>query len=387
MATDIGVRAASLGARLRQARELHRITQGNAAAHLNLARTTLVAIEAGKRGVSNQELRLFAELYKVPESELLNDDGPAIELSVDFRSSVDTAKSTDEVTVAALLNRLANSTLQIESLLKQAPPAMDLPTVTVSKTGSIERQAEDAAQGLRSRLGIGLGPIQNLSALLEFEMGVRVYERGLPSKIAGAVAFDERGGAFVLLNSKHPLYRRRVTGGHEVGHLLTRHKGMVVHFEGDAPPGREERFCDLFGIAFLAPAAAVRRKAKELKELFGSFSVKQLLMLAVFFGISIEAMTRRLEALDMLPPGTYDSMRSKKIGLEHRQVVSDEMSVSEEGQPFTPRSLLLAGLAYERDLLSEQQIASMLELNLIDVRKALQEREGSSEEVVLDLAE
>ena len=262
MATDIGVRAASLGARLRQARELHRITQGNAAAHLNLARTTLVAIEAGKRGVSNQELRLFAELYKVPESELLNDDGPAIELSVDFRSSVDTAKSTDEVTVAALLNRLANSTLQIESLLKQAPPAMDLPTVTVSKTGSIERQAEDAAQGLRSRLGIGLGPIQNLSALLEFEMGVRVYERGLPSKIAGAVAFDERGGAFVLLNSKHPLYRRRVTGGHEVGHLLTRHKGMVVHFEGDAPPGREERFCDLFGIAPAPGSATASRRSR-----------------------------------------------------------------------------------------------------------------------------
>ena len=89
----------------------------------------------------------------------------------------------------------------------------------------------------------------------------------------------------------------------------------------------------------------------------------------------------------MLPPGTYDSLRRKKIGLEHRQVVSDEMSVSEEGQPFTPRSLLLAGIAYERDLLSEQQIASMLELNLVDVRKALQEREGISEEVVLDLAE
>lgn len=387
MATDINVRAASLGARLRRARELHRITQGSAAAHLSIARTTLVAIEAGKRGVSNQELRQFAELYKVAESELLNEDVPAIELNVDFRSSADTEQSTDEVLVAALLNRLANSTLQIEALLKQAPPVVDLPTVTVSKTGSLERQAEDAALGLRSRLGIGLGPIQNLAALLEFEMGVRVYERPLPSKISGAVAFDERGGAFVLLNSKHPLYRRRVSGGHEVGHLLTRHKGLVVHFEGDALQGREERFCDLFGIAFLAPAAAVRRKAKELKNLSGSFSVKQLLMLAVFFGISIEGMTRRLEALSMLPVGTYDALRSKKIGLEHRQVVANEMSVSEEGQPFTPRSLLLAGLAYERDLLSEQQIASMLELNLVDVRRALQEREDGAEEVVLDLAE
>lgn len=387
MATDINIRAGSLGARLRRARELHRITQGNAATQLDMARTTLVAIEAGKRGVSNQELRLFAELYRVAESELLNEDVPAIELNVDFRSSVDTENSTDEVVTAALLNRLANSTLQIESLLRQKPPAIDLPVLTVSKTGSLEHQAEDGAQGLRSRLGIGLGPIQNLAALLEFEMGVRVYERPLPSRISGAVAFDERGGAFLLLNSKHPLYRRRVTGGHELGHLLTRRPGMVVHFEGDASAGREERFCDLFGIAFLAPAAAVRRKAKELKDLFGGFSVKQLLMLAVFFGISIEAMTRRLEALEMLPKGTYDALRHQGIGLEHRRLVADEMSVPEEGQPFTPRSLLLAGIAYERELLSEQQIASMLELNLVDVRKALQEREGGVAEVVLDLAE
>lgn len=387
MATENAGRAVPLGAKLRRAREMLRMTQGVAAERLGLARTTLVAIEAGKRSLSNTELRTFAELYNVPESELINDDIASVELSVDFRSSAGSSLSDDEAQVATLLNRLANSTLQIESLLKQPAPIVDLPTVTVTKTGSLERQAEDAAMNLRSRLGIGLGPIQNLAALLEFEMGVRVYERPLPSKISGGVAFDQRGGAFVLLNSRHPVYRRRVTCGHEVGHLLIRQLGLVVHFEKDTYQGREERFCDLFGIAFLAPAPTVRRKAKELKDTFGTFSVRQLLMLAVFFGISIEAMTRRLEALDMLPQGTYEGLRGQGIGLEHRRKVAEEMSVSEEGQPFTPRSLLLASVAYERELLSEQQIASMLELNLVDVRRALDGRDADSQEVVLDLAE
>ena len=387
MPIDSTVGTTMLGLRLRQARELQGITQGHAAAQLNLARTTLVAIEAGKRPVSNPELRLFAEIYKVSESELLNDDAPPIELNVSFRSSAVGGRSTDEVLVASMMKRLANSTLQIESLLKQTPPKIDLPAVTVSRAGSLQRQAEDEAIGLRSRLGIGIGPIQNLPALLEFEIGIRVFERPLPSRVSGAVAYDERAGAFLLLNSLHPLYRRRVTAGHELAHLLIRQQGVVVHFDGSPLEGREERFCDLFGIAFLAPAAAVRRKAKELKDMFGGFSVKQLLMLAVFFGISIEAMSRRLEAIDMLPAGTYEFLRSQGIGLAHRQAVADDMSVSEEGQPFTPRSLLLAGLAFERDLLSEQQIASMLEMNLVDVRKAIHDRDGSSEEVVLELAE
>lgn len=387
MATDANAGAEALGAKLRHARTLHRITQEAAALKLGIARTTLVAIEAGKRAVSGQELRQFAELYDVPETELINDDVVSLELEVEFRSSASGLQAADEVLVANMLNRLGSSALQLEALLGQAPPRVDLPEVTVSKSGSLDRQAEDAALQLRSRLGIGLGPIQNLSSLMEFEMGLRVFERPLPSKISGAVAFDEKVGGFVLLNSLHPPYRRRVTGAHEVGHALTRQTSLVVHFDGDTYQSRTERFCDLFGIAFLAPATAVRRKAKELKELFGQFSVRQLLMTAVFFNISIEAMTRRLESLAMLPQGTYDSLRKQGVGLEHRRRVAEEMSVPEENQPFTPRSLLLAGVAYERELLSEQQIASMLELNLVDVRRALQERDGHAGEVVLDLAE
>ncbi|ABE43865.1 helix-turn-helix domain-containing protein [Polaromonas sp. JS666] len=386
MATELNIRADTLGAKLRHARTIHRLTQEVAATKLDLARTTLVAIEAGKRPVSSQELRQFSELYDISESELLNEREAHIELGVHFRSSPTAKQADDEVLVANMLNRLANSTLQIEALLGQAPRNVDLPTVDVPKTGSLERHAEDAALNLRSRFGIGMGPIQNLWALMEFEMGLRVFERPLPSRISGAVAFDAKVGGFVLLNSLHPLPRRRVTGVHEAGHIVTRTTGISVHFDGQPSSDRTERFCDLLGIAFLTPAAALRRKAKELKEMSGEFSVRQLLMLAVFFGVSIEAITRRMETLEMLPLGTFESLRTQKVGLEHRRRVAEEMSVIEEGRPFTPRALMLASIAHERELLSEQQIASMLELNLVDVRQALEEHQGDGE-MVLELAE
>ena len=388
MGIDKLIRPEELGIKLRQARTLKRFTQEAAATRLAIARTTLVAIEAGKRSVSSGELRAFAELYDTPESELLNRDEMPLELSIQFRSGITNTLLDEEAIVAGMLNRLANSALQIEALLNLPPPSVDLPAIVLSKSGSLEQQAEDAALGLRSRLGIGQGPIQNLAALMESEMGLRVFERPLPSKIGGAVAYDDKVGGFVLLNSKHPLFRRRVSAGHEVGHILLRKPGVIVDLEDHEPEGREERFCNLFAVAFLMPGAAVRRKAHELKDLFGTFSIRQLLMLAIFFSVSIEAATRRMESLGLLSRGTYTRLKSQRIGNEHRRRVAEE-NLADEGPAFSPRTLMMAGVAYDRELLSEQQLASMLELSLVEVRSALEEQQHDRDAVglALDLVE
>lgn len=383
---DIKTRPEVVGARLRAARTLKRFTQEAAASALAVARTTIVAIEGGKRAVTPEELRTLAELYEVAESELLDDERPELQMEVDFRTNSQDALAHDEGEVAAMLHRLAASTVQLENLVGQRAPKLDLPDVRISKTGSIEQQSEDAALALRSRLGIGLGPIQDLTALMEFELGMRVFERPLPSKVSGAVAFDTAAGAFVLLNSNHPLYRRRVTAGHEIGHVLVRKLGLTILFEDEEPVDREERFFDLFGVALLTPAAAVRKKAEELQRMFGTFSVRHLLMMAVFFNVSIEAMTRRMIRLGLLKSGTYEQLRAKGVGLKHRTQVLEELSAEEAPRPFTPRALLLASIVHQRDLLSEQQIASMLELDLLTVRSALEGGIGGIKERALDLA-
>ena len=382
----ITIRPEILGGRLKAARTLKRLTQEAAATALGVARTTIVAIEAGKRAVGADELRALAELYDCPESELLDQERPELQMEVDFRMSAQSDLASDEVEVAAKLHRLAASAIQLETLVGQRPQKLDLPDVSISKTGSIEQQAEDAALALRTRLGIGLGPIQDLTALMEFELGLRVFERPLPSKVSGAVAFDAAVGGFVLLNSLHPLYRRRLTAGHEIGHLLVRKLGLSILFAEDEPVDREERFFDLFGIALLTPASAVRKKADELQRMFGGFSVRQLLMMAVFFNVSIEAMTRRMVRLGILKQGTYEQLRANRVGLKHRERVVDEMQTAEEAPPFTPRTLLLASIAYQRELLSEQQLASMLELDLVTVRKALEGGLGDVREEALELA-
>ena len=386
MAIGIKIRPEVLGGRLKAARALRRLTQEAAAACLGVARTTIVAIEAGKRAIAPAELRVLAELYDCPESELLDVDRAELQMEVDFRMSARSNLAHEESGVAAMLHRLAASAVQLEQLVGQGPARLDLPDISISRTGSIEQQAEDAALALRIRLGIGLGPIQDLTALMEFELGLRVFERPLPSKVSGAVAFDASLGGFVLLNSLHPLYRRRVTAAHEIGHILVRKPGLSIHFGDEQPIEREERFFDLFGLALLTPASAVRKKADELQRMFGGFSVRQLLMMAVFFNVSIEAMTRRMTSLGLLKPGTFEQLRRKRVGQKHRERVVDDMPGMEQAPPFTPRTLLIAGIAFQRGLLSEQQLASMLELDLVTVRKALEAGFGDVKEGALELA-
>lgn len=362
------------------------MTQEAAAQALGVARTTVVAIEAGKRLVTLSELRTLAALYGVSEADLLDERSEPIELQVQFRSSAPKKGVDDEAVVASLMHRLANSVLQLEALVGVPAPRPDVPFVLLSKDEPIEQQAEDAALALRARLGLGVGPIQDLNALLESELGLRVFERALPSRVSGAVALSDSAGGFVLLNLNHPLYRRRVTAAHELAHVLLRKAGMTVHFVDDVFEDREERFCDAFGSCLLMPAVSVRRKSAELKKLVGRFSVRELLTMTLYFNVSMEALIRRMVTLRLLPSGTFERLKSDGLSLKHQGVVRDELGLASEPPSFTPRTMLLALAAHERELLTEQQIASMLELDLLTVRKVLDEahfdEEGDSLELV-----
>lgn len=365
------IRPELLGARLKNARNVMRLTQEAAAAALGMARTTIVAIEAGKRQIVPVELRAFAELYSVSEVDLLAEDRGAPELEVYFRSGPASKKAEAETATAVMLNHLMRSTLELEDMLESRLAKADLPNLSFNRDDPIDQQAEDAAMTVRQRLGIGIGPVQDLMSIMEFDLGLRVFERPLPSTISGAIAFDSSVGGFVLLNSKHPHSRRRMTAAHEISHACRGKAGVCILLADEKLDDREDKFCDAFARSFLMPAAAVRKKAADLRAISGSFSVRNVLTMAIYFNVSIEAMVRRMENLGMIKQGMYESLKRQGIGTKHLEMIRSDLAFTEEPQTFTPRTLLLAGVAYDRELVTEQQIASMLELDLVTVRDAL----------------
>lgn len=357
------------GERLRLARSMAGLTQEQVGAALEIARTTVTAIERGERQVKPQELVAFAKLYKVSINNLLRDSSVHVDLVAQFRRTLTGPKQGPEaVETIRLLHRLATACAELERRLGR-PLSVHLPQEQPIGRGKIELQAEDLALELRSSLGLGIAPIADIVQLLELELGLRIFiRRDMPSSISGVFTYHPEIGACMMVNAKHPRTRRAWTLAHELAHLLTDRQGTeVCYLEDSKPPS--ERFADLFGAAFLMPGAAIRKAFQEAVDSQGKFSLRDLVLLAYRFSVSIEAMFRRLEQLGLFKDGTYEA-RKRLFPKDLERTILGDAAVTERVE-LPPRLSLLAVEAHARELLSEEQIADMLSLDRLEVRELL----------------
>jgi Zn-dependent peptidase ImmA (M78 family)/DNA-binding XRE family transcriptional regulator len=368
--TDTGRAAAELGERLRAARSGANLTQNAAATSLGIARTTLVAIEKGQRPVAPEELLALAGLYDVSVARLTSPDAIHVDLSAKFRRTEGKEVSKSVTQAIALLNRLATGAVQLERLLGQEFRT-DYPPPTRINPRVVNEQAEDAASNLRTRLGVGLGPIPDVISLLELELGLRIFFRPLPSRICGLYAYDPAIGACVLVNANHHWKRRVQTATHETGHFAADRSQADILEEDEVSPSTEERFAKRFGSAFLMPAAGVRVRFDRIVGSENRFDVRELILLAHQFGVATEAMCRRLEELSLLPQGTWDSLRDRGFASDLERSVIGEVSVRPKPPLLPARSAYLASIALEREILSEGQLCDLLAIDRTALKEEL----------------
>jgi Zn-dependent peptidase ImmA (M78 family)/DNA-binding XRE family transcriptional regulator len=378
------------GERLRIAREGAKITQAAAASAIGVARTTIVAIEQGERRARINELQQLAKLYGTSVNAILRQESVHVDLAPRFRKVVGSDDAAADA--AELMAELAKAEVELENLLgvkrvRNYPPERPL------LKGDVRTQAEQDATELRQRLGLGIGPVSDIVTLLEMELGIRVYIRRFDGRISGVFAYDDTLGPCILLNANHPRERRTQSAGHETGHFIsTRRQPEILHND-EAENSREERYANAFARAFLTPARAVMQKFQEITAGSDRLTRRHVIVLAHFFGVSREAMVRRLEELGSVKPGTWDWFQANGgiTDEQSRQVLGDlsprDGYKAEADRPTTLRLNLLASEAYRQGLLSEGQLARLLHLDRIELRDVLgsQELEGSETNGVTNL--
>ena len=207
-----------IGERLRVARERAGKTQTEAANLIDVARTTLIAIEQGKRATKLAEVQTLANAFGTTANAILRSESVHVDLVPQFRKLAH-ATSETPMEAARLLQDLVSAEVELENALGAAR-RHSYPRETPLLPGDVVAQAEHDASELRQFLGIGAGPIVDLVGLLEMQLGIRVYLRPMNSKVSGLFAFDDRVGACMLLNSNHPTERMRLSAGHETGHFM-----------------------------------------------------------------------------------------------------------------------------------------------------------------------
>lgn len=168
-------------------------------------------------------------------------------------------------------------------------------------------EAELAAVGLRSHLGLGEGWVDPFATLAT--LGVAVLRHPLPAGSFEGAYRREDGHAFAIINSRTDIRRQRFTAAHELAHH--------VLYTPDAPPsivdvdldaagrGADESSVDAFAAAFLMSESGVRSATSEATD-----ETAAIIAVMARFEVSKAAASRRCLELGLV--GADDVTRLKR---------------------------------------------------------------------------
>lgn len=360
-----------VGRKLRIARKRQDMTQEEAAHVIGASRTTMVAIEKGERKIRPEELLRLSIAYEQDINVFL-EKSRVENLFTDpqFRGPLGLEKkvaSDMEVCINELRN-LSYNYYELERLLdepqlKKFPSEYQLGRLKPSELG------EQIAIEERQRLGLGDGPIPELRKLLAREVGLRIYYLpGVPREYSAIYLYSDQIGGCIAVNSRHPEPRCRFTLAHEYGHFLTsRFKDNVYRY-----PGRStlERIADEFAVHFLMPSTGIVRRFKDKRNLKKQFTPYDLVDMAHYFGVSVEALSYRLEGLRLIGTGALEGLKDKgfKVSEARMELGLDELPASRQRLPV--RHQLLASQAFEAGLIGESEFADLLQVQRVQARAA-----------------
>ena len=205
---------------------------------------------------------------------------------------------------------------------------------------------------------------------LSKKLAYGVFFGRLPSWIAGMYAFASELGYCVFINKSHPPERQRMSMAHEYAHFLVdRYRPGIDYLERQARKPANERFAEAFGLAFLMPRASVRRYFNDIVNTTGDFRVADLVRLTHYYFVSAQAAVLRLEQLGLIGKGWWDHL--SEAGFRPGAAKHDlnlQAPTSESQDEYPERYLFLAVQAFQRDVISEGQLARFLRTDRVTAR-------------------
>lgn len=273
------------GRRIKQARELRRLTQSEFAKKIGVGQSAIAHFETGFKSPSRALITKISMHTHFPVSFFTSEpltEFPAQSLLFRAKASMSKRDAAEASRYAELLNEMAE-TLALS--LTQIPVTLPSPTT----------DPRVAATQTRVALGIPAdGPIAHLTNSVE-RAGVRIL--ALPSSLAGRDAFTvwvERQVIplpVIAISRDRPGDRLRMSLAHELGHVVMRHVPRL-------DPEQENRAYE-FAAELLMPEAAIRR------EIASPVTLSSLAVLKPRWRVSIQALIRRAYDLHLVGDRQY----------------------------------------------------------------------------------
>lgn len=267
---------------------------------LGIDEENLIKWEKGESEPSLEVLWDLAELYERSTDYFLF-QAPALPEHLSFRLERQKAMQDLPQEVRKVIVRF-DELCRAEAEIEQA---LQKPRKILFEPVTDDRSPQELADKERRRLGLDDQPIRDLHKLLTSQ-GVRIFMLPIPdipaNELSGLSWWQESYGPCILVNARNNPGRRSFTIAHEYAHLLRADPPTVCALMLDIP---EERFAYRFAAIFLMPATDLKRSFVEMVGPYGTTPTDQDLgRLANRYRVSLEAMGRRLEDLELIPEGT-----------------------------------------------------------------------------------
>lgn len=387
-----------LGRELQQARMKSGMKQVEVAEILNVARTTITAIEKGERRIKAEELIKLARVYGRRVNDFVR-QRPEIEpFQVQFRGPfLRTANEDDEISrYIDELEGLARDYFELEQITN-SPLVQKYPSeYNIDGRVKVDFAAEDVANQERKRLGLGDGPIPLLRDILEQDVGIRIFYLPIkPSKFSAMYLYDHDLGGCIGINVWHPEERRRWSLAHDYGHFLAhRYKPTMFVANNYQRMPISEQFADRFAAYFLMPASGLTMRFNDIRKTKDKIVVADLCILAHYYGVSVEALTLRLEDLRLIPTGVWDRLQQGDFKVREAQAQLGLGEIPSRSSLLPSRYQSLAVLAFDNGLITEGRLAQYLRTDRLSARNVAEslrrhnsQSSGINNEIELDLTE
>jgi Zn-dependent peptidase ImmA (M78 family)/DNA-binding XRE family transcriptional regulator len=378
-----------LGELLEQARKKCGMTQADAAKVIDVSRTTMVAIEKGERRLKSTELLILARAYGCSVSEFVRPRPVVQPLEVQFRAAYQRSEKEEAEIKPFILNlqELCQNYLELEKIT-DAPLPQNYPLEYPVANMPIKSAAESVAVAERQRLGIGDGPIPRLRDILEQDVGLRIFYLKMPAKYSEVYSYNEEIGGCMAINANHPEERRRWSMAHGYLHFLAHRRKAEFHFDDQYQRVPEsEQLAESFSAYFLMPSSGLLKRFNDMCRTHNEskFTPTNLFTLTHYYGVSVEALARRLEDMGLLRSGTWNKLKER--GLKIRQV-QKELGLEEIPQRSDMLPLHYQHLAIEaldQGLITEGRFADFLNVDRLEARRMAEKLREHSSGIVEDV--